>query len=63
MRFSSIKELNRLIRKGMLDIFLKFTEKLTFPKRRFSKFKKFVSMSVFEELQLTQIVLNFKTSS
>ena len=32
-----------------------------FSKLRFSKFKKFVFRSVFGELQLTQISLNFKT--
>ena len=31
-----------------------------FLKRRFSKIKKFVTRSVFGELQLTQISLNFK---
>ena len=36
--------------------------KLTFPKLRFSKFKKFISKSVFGEPQLTQVSLNFKTS-
>ena len=39
-----------------------YWEKLTFSKFRFSKFKKFVFRPVFEELQLTQISLNFKTS-
>ena len=39
-----------------------YWEKLTFSKPWFSKFKKFVSRSVFGELQLTQISLNFKTS-
>ena len=34
---------------------------LTFSKLRFSKCKKFVPRSVFWELQLTQISLNFKT--
>ena len=33
-----------------------------FSKLRFSGFKKFVTRSVFEELQLTQISLNFQTS-
>ena len=37
-------------------------EKVTYWKPRFSKFKKFVSRSVFQELQLTQILLNFQTS-
>ena len=48
----------------MSNISLKVTnwEKLTFSKLRFSKFKKFVSKSMFGELQHTQISLNFKTS-
>ena len=33
-----------------------------FAKPRFSKFKKFVTESVFEALQFTQIPLNFKDS-
>ena len=33
-----------------------------FSKIRFSNFKKFVPSSVFWQLQLTQILLNFKTS-
>ena len=37
-------------------------EKLTFSKLWFSKFKKFASRAVFEELQFTRIPLNFKTS-
>ena len=36
-------------------------EKVTYLKLQFSKFKKFVSSSVFGGLQLTQISLNFKT--
>ena len=47
--------------KAMPSIYLKVTIK-TFSKLRFSGFKKFVTMSVFGELQLTQISLNFKTS-
>ena len=58
MFFSSIKEINKLISKGMSNIYLK----VTFSKLRFSKFKKFVSRLVFGQLQLTQISLNFKTS-
>ena len=48
---------------GMPNIYLKVTiwEKL-FSKLRFPKFKKFVSRSVFGELQVTQISLNFQTS-
>ena len=38
------------------------SEKVTYSKFRYSKFKQFVSWSVFEELQLTQISLNFQTS-
>ena len=41
MFFSSIKEINRLISKGMSNIY--YWEKLTFSKLRFSTFKKFVS--------------------
>ena len=57
--------INRLIiSKGMSNIYLNssYWEKLTFSKLRFSKFKTFVFRSVFDELQLTQISLNFKTS-
>ena len=39
-----------------------YWEKLTFSYLRFSKFKKFVTGSVFRELQLTQMSLNFTTS-
>ena len=45
----------------MSNIYLKVTIK-TFSKLRFSEFEQFVTGSVFEELQLTQISLNFKTS-
>ena len=55
------KEINRLLSKGMSNIYLKVTIK-KFSKLRFSGFKKFVTSSVFGELQLTQISLNFKTS-
>ena len=55
------KEINRLLCKGMSNIYLKGTIE-TFSKLRFSGFKKFVTRSVFGELQLTQISLNFKTS-
>ena len=63
MFFSSVKGKNRLISKGMSNIYFKVTieEKLTFSKLGISKFKKFISESVFGELQLTQISLNFKT--
>ena len=54
------KEINSLLSKGMSNIYLKVTIE-TFSKLRFSGFKKFVTRSVFEELQLTQISLNFKT--
>ena len=45
----------------MSNIYLKATIE-TFSKLRFSGFKKFVTRSVFRELQLKQISLNFKTS-
>ena len=53
-----------IISKGMSNIYLNssYWEKLTFLKFWFSKFKTFVSRSVFGELQLTQILLNFKIS-
>ena len=54
------KEINSLLSKGMSNIYLKVTIE-TFSKLRFSGFKKFVTRSVFGELQLTQISLNFKT--
>ena len=45
----------------MSNIYLKVTT-ATFSKLRFSGFKKFFTPSVFGELQLTQMSLNFKTS-
>ena len=60
MSFSSIKEIKRLIGKGMSNIYLK-VEKRKFSKLRFSKFTKFIFRPVFGELQLTQIYLNFKS--
>ena len=62
MFFNSIKGINRLISKGMTNIYLKVTieKKLTFSKLRFSKFKIVVSRSVFGELKLMQISLNFE---
>ena len=68
MFFNSVKEINRLrketnrlLSKGMSNIHLKVNIE-TFSKLRFSGFKKFVTRSVFGELRLTQISLNFKTS-
>ena len=55
------KEINRLLTKKMSNIYLKVTIE-TFSKLLFSGFKKFVTRSVFGELQLTQISLDFKTS-
>ena len=58
------KEINRLLIKVMSNIYLqeKLRKKLTFSTLRFSKFNKFVTRSVFGELQLTQISLNLETS-
>ena len=66
MFFTSITEINSLIIEGMSNIYLLkiyYWEKLTFSKLRFSKFEKFASSSVSGEFQLTQIPLNFQTSS
>ena len=47
----------------MSNIYLKVAiEKTDVLKVRFTNFKKFATRSVFGELQLTQILLNFKTS-
>ena len=46
----------------MSNIYLKLTFE-AFSKLRFSRFKKFATRSVCREPQLTQISLNFKTSS
>ena len=54
------KDINRLLIKGVSNIYLKSYEK-TFSKLQFSKFNKFVTKSVFWEFQSTQISLNFKT--
>ena len=51
------KEINRLLSKGMSNIYLTGTNE-TFSKLRFSGFKKFVTRLVFGELQLTQTSLN-----
>ena len=61
MHFSSIKERNRLISKGMSNIYLKVIIEKKWCILQFSKFKKFVFWSLFGELQLMQILLNFQT--
>ena len=53
------KELNRLLSKGMSNIFLKVTIE-TFSKLRLQGFEKFVTGSVFGELQLMKISLSLK---
>ena len=55
------KEMNKLLSKGMSNIYLKVTIQMFFWVR-FSGFKKFTTTLVFEEIQLIQISLNFKTS-
>ena len=55
------KELNRLLSKGMSNIYLKVTIE-TFSKFQLQGFEKFVTGSVFGELQLMKISLSFKTS-
>ena len=68
MFFNSVKEINRLrkeinmlLSKGMSNIYFKVTIE-TLSRLRFSGFEKFVTRSVFGELELTHISLNFKTS-
>ena len=53
------KELNRLLSKGMSNIYLKVTIE-TFSKLRLQGFEKFVTGSVFGELQLMKISLSLK---
>ena len=61
MFFSSIKEINRLISKGMSNIYLKVIEKkLTFSKYLFTKFRKFVSRSVFGGAPTRADIIDFK---
>ena len=61
--FSSIKGINKLISKGMSNIYLKVTfRKMRFSKLWFAKFKKFIFSSVFGELQITETSLNFQIS-
>ena len=62
MFFSSIKEINRLLIKGMSNVIDVTIDKEVYSKLRFSKFKKFVSRSIFGELQLMQISSNFQIS-
>ena len=68
MFFDSVKEINRLTKKinrllskRMSNIYLKINIK-TFSKLWFSGSKKFITRSIFGELQLTQMSLNFITS-
>ena len=53
------KEVNRLLSKGMPNIYLKVAIKKKWRTQNF----KFVCRSVFGELQLTQIISNYPTSS
>ena len=53
------KEINRLLIKGMPNIYLNVTIEKNWRSQNF-KFKKFVIRSAFGELQLTQISFNFK---
>ena len=51
---SSVKEISSLISKGMSNIYSKVTtEKMTFLKLRFSKFKNFLSRFAFREISLS----------
>ena len=57
-----LKEINRFLSQRMSNIYLKGTieKKWRSLKFGFCKFKKFVSESIFGELQLTQTLLNFE---
>ena len=56
--------MNSFIIKGMSNIYLEVTIEKNWPFQNidFLRLKKFVSKSVFGELKLTQIPLNFQTS-
>ena len=71
MFFNSVKEINRLrkginrlLSKRMSNIYLEVTieKNRRFQNFHFLSLKKFVTRSVFGELQLTQLSLNLKTS-
>ena len=64
MFLRSVKEVNRLLNKGISNVYLNnsYREKPMLAKLQFSKFSIFVARLVFCELQLTQVSLNFKTS-
>ena len=64
MFFSLIKGTNKLISKGISNIYLKalLLKYLMFSKLRFPEFRKFALRSVLGELQLKQTSLNFKNS-
>ena len=49
------KEINKLLNKGMSNIYLKVTTEM-FSKLRFSRFKKFVTRSIFGSLTHTDII-------
>ena len=59
--FNSINEINRLLSKGISNIYLKVTNEEN-SKLLFYKLKKFVTWSIFGKLQIMEISLNFKTS-
>ena len=58
------KEINRLLSKGMSNIYLKVTIEKNRRSQNFDflGLKNLLARSVFGKLQLTQISLNFKTS-
>ena len=59
------KEMNRLLSKGMSNVYLKVTIERNWRSQNFDfiyNFNKFIMRSVFEEFQLTQISLNFESS-
>ena len=58
MFFGSIKEINRLLSKEMLNIYIKVTE-LTFLKLQFFNFKNFSSRSGFSKAPIHTNIVEF----
>ena len=62
MFFSLTTGINRLISKGMLNVYLKVITEKNRRSQKFTKIKKLITNSIFAELHIVQISLSFKTS-